>query len=451
MKYSNVKGTHDILKDEQRGYDYIETVFETIAANFCFDKIETPMMEYTDVFARGVGEGSDVVRKEMYTFLDKAGRSVTLRPEYTAGIVRMVISNKMYGNLNSPLKFSYFGPLFRYERPQLGRYREFHQFGVECIGNINYTNDAEVISMASIMLEALGLKKVTVKINTLGGMETRANYKKALVDYFSAHIDKMCDDCNERLKLNPLRILDCKDPNDQEIIAGAPKITDYLTKEDKKAFKETKALLKLLDVKYKVDTSLVRGLDYYSNTIFEFHFVSRKGVDYGAIGGGGHYSNLVKDLGGPELEGVGFSFGIERLYSLLVDNNILKEDKLGVNLYFMPLSQNEVSIALSLANYFRACGYRSEVALNKFKLAANLKEAERRNTDFAIIVAEEELHHESVVVKEMINQQQTIVEIKDLLTFFDKIYQVDRNEDNCHCHEEGHECHCHDDDNDDIN
>lgn len=275
----------------------------------------------------------------MYTFLDKANRSVTMRPEFTAGIVRSVVQNKMYANYELPLKICYKGPAFRYERPQLGRYRQFNQIGVESIGNNSLYNDFEVILLAYNMLKALGLDNVTLKINCLGDALSRNNYREALKSYFLPHLEHMCSDCKQRYELNPLRILDCKVPEDKVIAKGAPKIKEYLSEQSRDRFNKIKSLLDDAHIKYEEDDQLVRGLDYYSEIVFEFAYTSKKGVDYGALGGGGHYANLVKELGGPDLSGVGFSFGIERLYDILIDDGIITKEMTPIHVYMMPLGE----------------------------------------------------------------------------------------------------------------
>ena len=319
----NVKGTHDIFGEETNAYEMVENLMKSISELYAYHGVRPPVMEYNSVFVRGVGESSDIVRKEMDTFPDKGGRDLTLRPEFTAGIMRLVVQNKLYATNELPLKLYYCGPVFRYERPQLGRYRQFNQFGVESIGHNSSLNDAEVIALAYTILCSLGLNNVVIKINTLGDDESRDNYRVALKEHFGKHITDMCEDCKNRFELNPLRILDCKVPEDRQYIETAPKISSYLSEASKKRFDEVLRALEVLQIPYEIDESLVRGLDYYSETVFEFHYKSEKGNDYGAIGAGGHYGKLMNELGGPMLPGVGFSFGIERIVSVLKDDGLL--------------------------------------------------------------------------------------------------------------------------------
>ena len=282
----NVKGTHDIYGEETNAYDMVESVMKSIAELYAYNGVRPPVLESNSVFVRGVGESSDIVRKEMYTFPDKGGREITLRPEFTAGIMRLVVQNKLYATNELPLKLYYCGPVFRYERPQLGRYRQFNQFGVESIGNNAPMNDVDVIVLAYTILCSLKLENVTIKINTLGDEESRNAYRQALKDYFKEHIGNMCEDCKNRYELNPLRILDCKVPEDRPIIDKAPQIGDYLSPQSKARFEQVKEALETLQIPYEVDEGLVRGLDYYSETVFEFHYKSQAGLDYGAIGAG---------------------------------------------------------------------------------------------------------------------------------------------------------------------
>ena len=293
MDINPVKGTHDIIADEANLYTMIENTAMGIASLYGYKEIRTPVIEHTPLFLRSVGESSDIVNKEMYTFEDKGGRSVTLRPELTAGVMRSIVTNKLYANSDLPLKYCYVGPCFRYERPQAGRYRQFNQFGVEAVGAPSIYQDAEVISIGHRLLNTIGLENVKVLINSLGDEESRKAYKEALREYFSKHIDKMCPDCKRRLEVNPLRILDCKVPEDIEIVKNAPKMTDYLSPASKAYLQAVISILKSIGIETEIDSNLVRGLDYYTGVVFEYHFAKVEGVDnVGALGGGGHYANL---------------------------------------------------------------------------------------------------------------------------------------------------------------
>lgn len=420
----NVKGTHDVFGDENNAYEKVESLMKSIAEIYAYKGVRPPVLEYNSVFVRGVGESSDVVRKEMYTFADKGGRDLTLRPEFTAGIMRLAIQNKLYATNELPLKLYYLGPVFRYERPQLGRYRQFNQFGVESIGHNSPMNDVEVIVLAYTILSSLGLENVKIKINTLGDEASRNAYRAALKDYFAKYIDNMCVDCKSRFELNPLRILDCKVPEDRPIIDEAPKIGAYLSKESKERFDAVLEALESLQIPYEIDQGLVRGLDYYSETVFEFHYKSAKGNDYGAIGAGGHYGSLMKELGGPDLPGVGFSFGIERVVSVLSDNDLLNDIAYELDAYIMPLDKSLDLYAQEVAVILRnSGGYKVDVCFDNVKLGNMFKRATTKNAKYAIIIGEDEAKAESVVLKDLATQEQQTVKIEDLVDKLDELYE----------------------------
>ena len=423
MAIINVKGTHDIIGEEASLYSTVESYMRTVALQYAFLEVRPPVLEHSELFIRGVGESSDIVRKEMYTFLDKGDRSLTLRPEFTAGIMRLIAQNKLYAINDLPLKYFYLGPVFRYERPQLGRYRQFNQFGVEMVGGESYLNDVEVISLAYDILQTLRLENVLIKINTLGDEESRNNYRNALKEYFADKINGMCEDCKNRFVLNPLRILDCKVPEDIEIVKGAPHMSDYLSDASKERFVLVLKALDELHIPYEVDDSLVRGLDYYSETVFEFHYTSKTGNNYGAIGAGGHYSHLLKEVGGPDLPGIGFSFGVERLVSVLKDDDILNEDKVasGVDFYIMPMGEENKLYAYDIAKTLRSLDFIVEINLDKGKLSAMFKKAERRKSKFAIIIGENEKNNNSIIIKNMTSQEQVEIDRDDILN---KIYDI---------------------------
>lgn len=439
MPIINVKGTHDVIGKEATLYSFVENTMRRIATQYAFLEVRPPVLEHSELFIRGVGESSDVVRKEMYTFLDKGDRSLTLRPEFTAGIMRVIVQNKLYATNDLPLKYFYCGPVFRYERPQLGRYRQFNQFGVELVGGQSFYNDVEVIATAYDTLQALRLNNVVIKINTLGDEESRNNYRAALKNFFKDKIANMCEDCKSRYELNPLRILDCKVPEDQEIIKDAPKMSDYLSETSKARFAEVLKLLDELEIPYEVDDSLVRGLDYYSETVFEFHYTSANGNNYGAIGAGGHYSHLVKEVGGPDIPGVGFSFGVERIVSVLKDDGILNEEKVDskVMFYVMPMGEENKNYAYRIAKKLRNLQFSTEICLDKAKLPAMFKKAERRNCAFAIIIGENEVKERKLVIKNLASQKQTEIKEEDIIN---KIYDVLEEIYNCeNCTEECYE------------
>lgn len=418
---TNVKGTHDVIAEEASAYSMVEGLMKSIAELYAYKEVRPPVLEYTEVFARGVGEGSDIVRKEMYTFDDKGGRSVTMRPEFTAGIMRVVVQNKLYATSELPLKLYYAGPVFRYERPQLGRYRQFNQFGVESIGHDSPYNDVEVISMAYMILQSLGLEKVTIKINTLGDEETRNAYRTALREYFAPHIKDMCDDCKSRFELNPLRILDCKVDEDRPIINAAPKVNDFLSENSKKRFDSVLESLDSLGIPFEVDDTLVRGLDYYSETVFEFHYESATGNNYGAIGAGGHYGKLMKDLGGPELPGIGFSFGIERIVSVLKDDSLLPDVESKLDFYVMPIGIESRKYAQAVCTILRVNGFSVDICFDDVKMGNMFKRATNKRAKYAVIIGENEIANEMVVLKDLEKQEQIEVKVSELVAKADEL------------------------------
>ena len=437
MSVNNVKGTRDIIGEEANAFNYIENLLKQICELFAYNEVKPPVLEHTELFVRGVGESSDVVRKEMYTFLDKADRSVTLRPEFTAGIMRLIVNNKLLNTNELPYKAYYVGPVFRYERPQLGRYRQFTQFGVEAVGNNTPEIDVETMVLAYTILTSLNLDNVSIKINTLGDEESRQNYKNALKEYFAKYLDQMCPDCHSRYELNPLRILDCKVPEDQKIVAGAPKMKDYLSDAAKERFNKVLALLDDLEIPYEVDDTLVRGLDYYSETVYEFHYVSSTGNDYGAIGAGGHYGGLVKEIGGPDVAGVGFSFGIDRLYSVLRDDDLLPDGLDNpIEIYVMPMGEVAEPLAMQTAAALRISGYRVDMCFEEAKLGNMFKRAERKGAKFAVIIGENEVNNQEVIIKNLATTVQNSVPVSELI---EKISQEMGDEccgGECQCHKE---------------
>ena len=415
MEINPVKGTHDIIADEANLYSMIENTAMGIASSFGYKEIRTPIIEHTPLFLRSVGESSDIVNKEMYTFDDKGGRSITLRPELTAGIMRSIVTNKLYANVDLPLKYRYVGPCFRYERPQAGRYRQFNQFGVEAIGAPSIFQDAEVISLGQRILYTIGIGDVKVLINSLGDEESRKAYKEALREYFSKHIDKMCPDCKRRLEVNPLRILDCKVPEDIEIVKNAPKMSDYLSPESKAYLQGVIALLNRIGIETELDPNLVRGLDYYTGVVFEYHFSSNEeGIEnVGALGGGGHYANLLEEVGGPSLEGVGLAFGIERL-AYVVKAVLKLNTGYGPDFYLMGMNDEIIEQNFVLADMIRSNGFSVEMNYATKSMGSLFKTASKKGAKFAIIVGENEVANKEVAVKNLKTQTQTLVKLDEL-------------------------------------
>ncbi len=444
MEFQPIKGTHDLFNKEMDEYHYVTSLFRAVVELYGYHEIMTPSLEYTDVFARGAGESSDIVRKEMYTFLDKGNRSVTLRPEFTAGVMRAIVSNKLYASMDTPMKFFYCGPAFRYERPQLGRYRQFNQFGVEAVGYDSPLLDAETIIMAVQAFSMLGFKDISLKINTLGDDNSRKAYRDALKNYFASHIDMMCEDCHARLNLNPMRILDCKVEKDQEIAKNAPKMKDFLSKESEERFYKTISVLNDFGIKYEIDDSLVRGLDYYSEIVFEVHAKSKYGKDYGALCGGGHYTGLTKQFGGPDMVGVGFAVGVERVMALMEECALFDNIESELDVYLMPIGEEMMEEATHLASEIRMLGYSVEMPFAVAKLGNYFKKAEKRNARYALILGEEELKNGVCQLKNLKTKEQKEVKLDDLESTLDEEFGEETCTcEECNCNQEDHECSCH--------
>lgn len=409
-----IKGTYDVYGDLSLKHDYVKKLFQSVCESYNYGYIETPLIEKSELFHRGVGDTTDIVTKETYDFIDRGGRDNTIRPEGTAGVARAIIENKLYNTL--PLKLWYTGSMFRYERPQKGRYRELRQMGVEAYGSNEPIIDAEVISLAVNFLKELGLKDVIVKINSIGGIETRNKYREALINHFKDNIDEFCADCKERLEKNPLRILDCKIDADNKLIKNAPSILDYLNDEEKNNFEKIKKYLDVLDINYVVDSSLVRGLDYYTNVVFEFESNVK---DFGAIGGGGRYNNLLKSLDGPDIPAVGFALGMDRIINVLETLEIKVPKSNDLDIYVLNISENEINYSLELLQNIRMCGYKADMDLSNKSMKGKFKETDRYNSKFTIIIGEDEVKTGILTIKDNLTKEETKVEYDDLIDFLD--------------------------------
>lgn len=425
--FSVVKGTHDVILEEATKYSYVEEVLTKIATLYNYKEFRTPIIESNELFNRSVGESSDIVRKEMYTFLDKGNRLITLRPEMTASTIRSMVNAKLFANNDYPIKAYYLGPNFRYERPQQGRYRQFNQFGIECCGVNNFYRDVEVIALGYNALKMLGFTNLKLKINSLGDQETRNDYKKALTSYFGEKIEQMCEDCKERYTKNILRILDCKVESDQEIIKDAPTLDKFYSKNAKEHFDNVLKALDEIGIEYEIDHSLVRGLDYYTGVVFEYHYTSKLGKNYGAIGGGGHYANLIKEIGGPDLEGVGLALGIERLVNVMNDDNLFDSLEEGLDIYIMPLGEKAINESNKIANFLRLNGYSCDICLESKNFGQMFKKAQRRNAKYALIIGDNELESKNVVVKDLALEKQETVANDDLLEYLDGKFDVEEH------------------------
>ena len=411
------RGTKDILPGMVNGWRYVEQIIREACREFNYQEIRTPIFEHTELFQRGIGDGTDVVDKEMYTFTDRSGRSLTLRPENTASVVRSFVENKLYAE-PMPLKVFYIGPMFRYDRPQAGRMRQFHQFGVEALGSESPVVDAEVIMLALTVLKKLGLKDLKLKINSVGCPKCRPQHRKLLQDYFRPHLSELCEDCQSRFDRSPLRILDCKVDADKPFMAGAPKITDSLCDECKEHFEIVKKLLTEAGVEYEVDSNLVRGLDYYTKTAFEIQY-SPLGAQ-SAVGGGGRYDGLVEELGGPSTPGVGFAMGLERILLALEKQNLLPETKEAVDVFAVIPDEGGVADAFRCVTALRNQGLVCDMNLVPRSMKAQMKQANREQAKFALIFGEEERSRGAVTVRNMADSSQEEVCFGALETYFQK-------------------------------
>ena len=408
------KGTNDVYDNFGRKILYIRNLVETIAKTYNYDYFRTPTFERTELFKRGVGDTTDIVEKETYDFTDKGGRSMTLKPEGTASIVRSIIENKLY--VNGINKAWYFMPMFRYERPQAGRLREHFQFGFECFGSNDPMTDAEIISIPVKILKTLGLKNVKVNINSLGDTLSRNNYRNALKEYFKDHLDELCEDCKTRYERNPLRIIDCKVDSNLDIIKNAPIILDYLTDEDKDYFESVKKYLKVLDIDFIVNPRIVRGLDYYTHTVFEITAEIEGFGSQNVLCGGGRYNNLFEALEGPKMGAVGFGMGIERLINALDIENIKIDDK-AIDAYVCYISENEKDYAFNLLHYLRSNNIKSDMNYLNRGLKGQFKEADNNNARFVIIIGEEEKNSNVLTIKNNITKNEYKIKKEEIVKF----------------------------------
>ncbi len=414
MTIQPARGTRDIYGEELRAFSFVERTAKELAERYGYGEIRTPVFEFTEVFSRGIGEATDVVSKEMYTFTDRGGESLTLRPEGTAGAARAFISEGM--EQNQPVKLFYSGSMFRYERPQKGRYRQFNQIGVELLGASSPQADIEVLSLAWEFLKALGLKDfIRLELNTLGDLESRAAYREALVSYFSAHKDELSEDSLNRLDKNPLRILDSKDERDKKIVEGAPEMTAYLNEESRKFFETVQEGLKALDIPYTVNPRLVRGLDYYRHTVFEF--ITESLGTQGTVLGGGRYDGLVQELGGSQTPGIGFGSGVDRLAMLLVETNRLPSAPRPIAV--VPVGDDAVFPVMKIAQDLRRNGCIIDMTYSG-NMGKRLKKANKINACAAIIAGSDELAKGSVSVRDLDSGEQAEVLIENLPEYLSK-------------------------------
>jgi len=417
MAFQIPRGTQDILPNEVERWQYIEEKAKDLCRLYQYKEIRTPIFEHTELFLRGVGESTDVVQKEMYTFEDRKGRSITLRPEGTASTVRSFVENKMYASPTQPVKLYYIGPMFRYERPQSGRYRQFVQFGIEAIGSSDPAIDAEVISLAMNFYRSLGLQKLKIVINSLGDQESRKMHRQALISHFEGRIGEFCEDCQKRLHQNPLRILDCKKDRAHELMNTAPSILDYLNEESKSYFDKVLQYLDDLGISYEVDPNLVRGLDYYNHTAFE---IMSGAEGFGAITtlcGGGRYNGLVEEIGGPATSGIGFALSIERLLAALDAEGIELPVQKEIDCYIATLGERAKDYSVSLLQNLRDQGISADKDYENKKIKAQFKAASRLEAKYTIVLGDDELEKGVANVKDMSSGDQQEVGLENLVSF----------------------------------
>ena len=409
MAYQAPKGTRDVTPGESYRWQYVEELIRRTTARYGFKEIRTPVIEHTELFLRSVGDTTDVVQKEMYTFNDKGGRSITLKPEGTAGTVRMFVEHGLFAEA-MPLKVYYLNcPVFRYERPQAGRLREHHQFGVECFGAPEPSADAEVISMAWDIFTAMGARDLTVKLNSIGCPKCRDRYQAALKAYLSEHREELCEDCQVRLEKNPLRVLDCKVNDCKKINAGAPHTLDFVCDECRAHMDRLRGYLDAVNIPYEMDPMLVRGLDYYTRTVFEI--VSGAAGAQGTLCGGGRYDGLVKQIGGPEVAAVGFGLGIERLLLYLDQLGVQIPKPEPVDVLIFGMGDAERQKAFELVNGLRKLGFSADTDHVGRSVKANFKYAGKTEAKHVLVIGENELKTGKGNIKEMVTGEQTEVSL----------------------------------------
>jgi len=415
MNFKVPRGTQDILPSETWKWQKVEKIINTVCELYRYKEIRTPMFEQTELFQRTVGETTDVVQKEMYTFTDRGNRSMTLRPEGTAAVVRSFVEHKMFGYPDQPVKLYYTGPMFRYERQQAGRYRQFVQFGVEAIGSNDPSIDAEVISLAMDVYKRVGLSELKLVINSLGDTACRSAHKEALVSHFSPHIEAFCSDCKSRLDKNPLRILDCKVDSENPLISTAPSLTDFLNEDSAAYFESVKSYLDDAGIPYVVDPNLVRGLDYYNHTAFEIMSTAK---GFGAITtlcGGGRYNGLAEEIGGPSAPGIGFAMSIERLLLAMEAEGKSFEAETDLDVYIVTLGDDAKRVGVKLLTELRAAGIRSDMDYMDRKLKAQMKSADRLTARAVVVIGDEEVEEGVVMLRNMTDRSQEKVVVSELI------------------------------------
>ncbi len=409
-----IRGTKDTLPVEIDNWYFLENIFRQVSDTYGYKELRTPIFEKTEVFSRGIGDGTDIVNKEMYTFEDRGGESLTLRPEATAALVRSVIQNKL-ANSGTAQKFWYFGPFFRYERPQKGRLRQFHQYGAECLATDSPESDVEVILLANSIIKSAGITEYKLLLNSLGNDQSRAEYRTALIEYLNSHKEGLSEDSCNRLEINPLRVLDSKDVRDIAIVQDAPVLSDYFDEESKQHFAKVTSMLDALEVKYEISPKLVRGLDYYSHTVFEFQSSALGAQD--SFGGGGRYNKLFSELGGKDTPAVGFAFGVERLLLILEALKLLPEAKPDTDIFVVSGSEDVQGYAFKITQTLRNNGLRVTTDLNGRSMKAQMRASNKTGASYAILIGEDELANNTVTIKNMQASTQESIPFTDLNTY----------------------------------
>lgn len=413
MELRRPRGTQDILPKDALKWNYIEGLFKKVCKNFSYGEMRTPDFEYTELFKRGVGDTTDIVQKEMFTFDTKSNESITLKPEGTAPVVRSFIENKVYADVQ-PTKIFYITPCFRYERPQAGRLRAFHQFGIEVFGSDSPAIDAEVIALAMDFFDRLGLTdKLELRINSVGNINSRKNYNSILKDFLSKDLEKLCKTCQERYEKNPMRILDCKIESCNQITKNAPLMLNHLDEESRTHFESLKENLDSLNIKYTVDPLIVRGLDYYTKTAFEI--VSKDIGSQSTVCGGGRYDGLINELGGPDISGVGFGLGIERLLLTLESLNLSPWQEEGLDVFIATLGEKASLEATKILHILRKNDISCDKDYLERSIKAQFKLANKRNSRFTIVIGENEIIENKVILKDMKNSTQTEIGIENIV------------------------------------
>lgn len=406
------KGLKDVLPEDSYKWHYVENVIRRTTEVFGYKEIRTPTFEHTDLFLRSVGDTTDIVNKEMYTFTDKGGRSITLKPEGTAGVARAFVENALI-NTPQPSKMYYITPVFRYEKPQAGRLREHHQFGIELYGSYSPYADIEVISLAQSFFDNVGLKNLSLNINNIGCDKCRKKYSEALIEYFTKSKDGLCKTCLDRMERNPLRILDCKEKNCKEIAEKAPIVLDYLCDECKEHHKKVCDGLNELGIKYSVNPKIVRGLDYYTGTVFEF--VSNDIGSQGTVCGGGRYNGLVEEIGGQSVPAVGFGMGIERLIMVAENAGLFLGNKDTVEIYVAPLGEKQYFLSQKIVYELRKNNISAETDITNKSLKAQMKYADKTNVKYVVVIGENEVAENKVVLKNMLTKECLDITLEELI------------------------------------